>query len=174
MRRRTDKLTQPAESIDSAHDGPLRRRAEEKARNMPKDPGAGSPPDSRRLLHELQVHRIELEMKNEELRRTQEELEASRTRLLDCIADAFFSLDEQWRFVCVNPAAERAQFGRPAGELLGKAIWDVFPSLVGTRAHQHYLDAVKKRSHEHYETQSPLNGLWYEVFIFPRTGGLDV
>ena len=96
------------------------------------------------------------------------------TAILESIADAFFSLDEEWRFVVVNPAAERAPFGRPASELLGKVIWDVFPAIPGTRIHQHYLDAVQKRSHEHYEAQSPLNRRWYEVFMFPRTGGLDV
>jgi two-component system, chemotaxis family, CheB/CheR fusion protein len=94
--------------------------------------------------------------------------------ILESIADAFYSLDDEWRFVVVNPAAERAPFGRPASELLGKVIWDVFPAIPGTRIYQHYLDAVQKRSHEHYEAQSPLNGRWYEVFMFPRTGGLDV
>ena len=96
------------------------------------------------------------------------------TTILTGIADAFYSLDDQWRFVTVNPAAERAPFGRPASELLGKVIWDVFPKIPGTRIHQHYLDAVEKRSQEHYEAQSPLNGRWYEVFMFPRPGGLDV
>ena len=96
------------------------------------------------------------------------------TAILESIADAFYSLDDEWRFVVVNPAAERAPFGRPASELLGKVIWEVFPAIPGTRIHQHYLDAVQKRSHEHYEAQSPLNGRWYEVFMFPRTGGLDV
>jgi PAS domain S-box-containing protein len=94
--------------------------------------------------------------------------------ILESIADAFYSLDDQWRFVVVNPAAERAPFGRPAGELLGRVIWDVFPNLVGTPIYQHYLDAVRNRSHEHYEAQSPLNGRWYEVFMFPHEGGLDV
>jgi two-component system CheB/CheR fusion protein len=96
------------------------------------------------------------------------------TAILESIADAFYSLDDEWRFVVVNPAAERAPFGRPASELLGKVIWDVFPAIPSTRIYQHYLDAVQKRSHEHYEAQSPLNGRWYEVFMFPRTGGLDV
>ena len=94
--------------------------------------------------------------------------------ILANIADAFYSLDDKWRFVAVNPAAEKAPFGRPASDLLGKVIWDVFPKIPGTRIHQHYLDAVAKRSHEHYEAQSPLNGRWYEVFMFPREGGLDV
>ena len=45
---------------------------------------------------------------------------------------------------------------------------------MGTPIHQHYLDAVQKRSREHYEMKSPLVGRWYEVFMFPREGGLDV
>jgi hypothetical protein len=36
--------------------------------------------DARQLAHELQVHQMELEMQNDELRRIQQELEASRDR----------------------------------------------------------------------------------------------
>ena len=65
----------------------LRRRAEEIARerasSSPKDVEAMSPEEVKRMLHELRVHQIELEMQNEELRRTQGELHAARARYFD-------------------------------------------------------------------------------------------
>jgi len=65
----------------------LRLRAESMARRkpgtQPPDPEAMSIDEMRKTLHELQVHQIELDMQNEELRRTQMELDAARTRYFD-------------------------------------------------------------------------------------------
>jgi len=65
----------------------LRRRAESMAREAAAVTGenldALSPEEAQRLFHELRVHQIELEMQNEELRRAQQELEASRARYFD-------------------------------------------------------------------------------------------
>lgn len=65
----------------------MRERAEAKAREnadrMPENLGTLSPDETKRILHELRVHQIQLEMQNEELRRAQEELENSRMRYFD-------------------------------------------------------------------------------------------
>ena len=66
-----------------SHD--LRSRAEHRARESFADPRAADrlSPEESRLLHDLRVHQIELEMQNEELRRTEANLETSRARYFD-------------------------------------------------------------------------------------------
>ena len=61
----------------------VRLQAEELLRATKRDLAAVSVKDAQQIVHELQVHQIELEMQNDELRRTQLALETARDRYLD-------------------------------------------------------------------------------------------
>lgn len=61
----------------------LRQRAEERVHDVPESLDALSSEEAQRVLHELRVHQVELEMQNAELRNTQEELTAARDRYIN-------------------------------------------------------------------------------------------
>lgn len=97
--------------------GDLRRRAEDRARG-----------ESSTVLHELRVHQIELEMQNDELRRSEAALEASRARyfdLFDLAPVGYISLNEAGLMLEANLTAARllgVTRGTLAGQLLSRFI----------------------------------------------------
>jgi len=90
----------------------LRRRAEdiirEKMLQSPKNLEAMTPEETRQTLHELLVHQVQLDMQNEELRRAQAELDASRERyfdLYDLAPVGYCTLSEQGLIMETNLTA---------------------------------------------------------------------
>jgi PAS domain S-box-containing protein len=84
---------------------------------------------SDKLLHELRVHQIELEIQNRALREAQEELETSRERyveLFDLAPSAYLTLETDGRILEANLAAERL-LGQERTALLGRRV----QTLVG-------------------------------------------
>ena len=83
----------------------LRRQAEDEVkgnfRDIPASLEALSPEESGRLLHQLRVYQVELEMQNEELRRTQMELEASRALYFDLynLAPFGYVIMDEWSLI---------------------------------------------------------------------------
>jgi len=92
----------------SADAAELRRRAETRLRESKKGEAArpGTKEETQRLLHELQVHQVELEMQNEELRQAQAEMEAGLERYTDLhnfTPVGCFTLDRDGAISQVNP-----------------------------------------------------------------------
>ena len=79
----------------------LRKRAEKALQERPPDNLEStelSNEEMHRLIHELQVHQIELEMQNDELRRFQNEIEESRNKyadLYDFAPVGYFTIKEK-------------------------------------------------------------------------------
>jgi len=84
----------------------LRLKAEEKLRETKKNEHKPDNEwDVKRLLHELQVHQIELEMQNEELQRINETAEIALkkyTMLYDFAPTGYFTLDADGRICELN------------------------------------------------------------------------
>ena len=101
----------------------LRARAEQRRHLVTQAAEPLTPAETQRLVQELQVHQIELEMQNEELLLAQAEAEAARARYVDLYDFApvgYFSL---------SPAGQIEQLNLRAAQLLGT----VRQRLVGRR-----------------------------------------
>jgi PAS domain S-box-containing protein len=93
----------------SEHEQELRRQAERKLRALDPDAlGEKSLPEIRQLVHELQVHQVELEMQQDELQSTAHALRASEARyrrLYQFAPNGYFTLNARGNIEELNFAA---------------------------------------------------------------------
>jgi PAS domain S-box-containing protein len=83
----------------------IRKLAEIKAAQLPDNMAKLSESETKQMIHELQVHQIELEMQNNELLKCQVELDASKTRYFDLYDTApigYFSVDDEGMIIECN------------------------------------------------------------------------
>ncbi|MBI4802716.1 MAG: PAS domain S-box protein [Elusimicrobia bacterium] len=163
----------------------LRRRAEEKAAHLPENRDTPSPEEIRRTFHELRVRQIELEMQNEELRRTQAELAAVRTALrksnlyldsmIACANTPVIVWDPRFKIIRLNRAFETL-LGRKCGEVAGKSV-----EIIFSQEHQpEYMERIRRMfSGERWEALelkilhqdgSLRTVLWNSAAIFEEDG----
>jgi PAS domain S-box-containing protein len=110
---------------DTQDAGELRRRAEERFAARRNDTSsANMGPETQRLLHELQVHQIELEMQNEELERARIEVEEGLRRYTDLYEFApvgYLTLSQEGEIRQVNLTGTRL-LGLERSHLVGKRL----------------------------------------------------
>jgi PAS domain S-box-containing protein len=114
----------------------LRSKAEALVAVATEDPELMSPEAIRHTLHELRVHQIELQMQNEELRRSQLKLDAARARyfdLYDLAPVGYCTLSESGLILEANLAAatllgvrREALARQPLSRFIFKQDQDIF------------------------------------------------
>lgn len=125
----------PDDPASQAHE--LRQRADAITQANPGSPATSLTAQATgQLLHELQVHQVELELQNEELRRAQVLLDAERARyfdLYDLAPVGYCTLDEQGLMLEVNltaatllGVARGALIKRPLSRFILKADQDIY------------------------------------------------
>ncbi|MDY6824576.1 MAG: PAS domain-containing sensor histidine kinase [Thermodesulfobacteriota bacterium] len=113
----------------------LREKAEHRLRKENnRSPDAGDE-DISRLIHELEVHQVELEMQNQELRQAKTDLQASRDDFADLYESApvaYITLSPKGLIERANRAAhellhhEKALPGRPFSGFVHRDDWPVY------------------------------------------------
>ncbi|MFA6506752.1 MAG: PAS domain-containing protein [Treponemataceae bacterium] len=117
-------LLSPNEKARRALREQAEKIAKEKAHRAAEDGDALSPEDAQRMIHELRVHQIELEMQNGELRQAQVELDAARSRyydLYDLAPVGYLTISEQGLILEPNLTAA-ALLSTPRPSLTRKPI----------------------------------------------------
>ena len=107
----------------------INKKAKKKTEPKHKKPAIEKIEDVKRLVQLLQVHQVELEHQNEELRITQEELEVSRNKyvnLFDFSPIPYFTLDLNGIIKEVNLSASK-MFGIDRNKLIGKNFITYIP-----------------------------------------------
>jgi len=121
--------------MNNKSDQTLRQQAEKLLRNKKKQPEVAGK-DMESLLHELQVHQVELEMQNEELRKTQYVLESSREKYRDLYEHApvgYLLVNDQGVMVKTN-----LTFCAMLGEQRFKVIGKPFSQWICKEYQDHY------------------------------------
>jgi PAS domain S-box-containing protein len=95
------------------------------------------------------------------------------TDILESISDAFFTVDNEWRFTYVNSKAEEL-WGRSREELLGKDLWEEFPQAEGSESYRQIRQAMEEGLTTEFETLSPVLGIWVAGRAYPSQEGLSV
>jgi PAS domain S-box-containing protein len=126
----------------------LRRRAEDRLRvKKAKLHSPRTEEAARRLVHELEVHQIELEMQNAELKRAREEIELSRnkyTELYDFAPVGYFTFDTRGLILEVNLAGAQL-LGTGRRLLANKPFISFVASADEKKIFSNHLESVLQR-----------------------------
>ncbi|CAN5788122.1 hypothetical protein BH23GEM6_BH23GEM6_01170 [soil metagenome] len=110
---------------------------------------------------------------NARLYREAERARSQTSRILESITDAFFSVDQEWRFAYVNDQAEKL-LGRGRDDLMGRSVWEELPLAVGDSLRGNLEAAANQNQTVQFEEYHRPTGAWLEVRVYPSPDGLSI
>ncbi|MDI6817333.1 MAG: PAS domain S-box protein [Actinomycetota bacterium] len=93
--------------------------------------------------------------------------------ILNSISDAFFALDNSWRFTYLNKKAEKL-LRKKKENLLFRYIWDEFPEGRESAFAREYERAKRENVPVSFEEYYPPLEIWLSVHAYPYKSGLSV
>ena len=100
--------------------------------------------------------------------------EAELTTILEGIGEGFYAVDRDWRITHFNSEASR-HFGRPASDMVGRVLWETFPSAADTDLGRTFLSTMASRATVRGESMSVLVGpRWLAYRLFPLGDGMGI
>ncbi len=130
----------------------LRRRAEEQLEATRADVTTMSEDEVQALVHELQVHQIELEMQNQDLREAQAALAEARDRYVELYEFApvgYFTLDKD-HIVRKANCTFATLLGLDRSALLGRRLSELAAPEYQDRCFRHLRAATKSKSEQSF------------------------
>ena len=100
-------------------------------------------------------------------------LESELEDVFERVDDAFYAVDEQFRFTYVNERAEKL-LQAPAEELLGESVWEMYPEATETPAWDAFHEAMETQEPTSYEVYFDPLEFWVEANVYPSETGLSV
>ena len=123
-----------------------------------------------RLIQSIKLAQIQKEVEFDSER---SQLSEARNRILESIGDAFFAVNSEWVVTYWNNMAEKVlQLTRK--DIIGKNLWDVYSSSIGSESYKQYHTAVATNQSAHFEDYYQELKKWYEISAYPAENGLSV
>jgi len=89
------------------------------------------------------------------------------------ISDAYVSFDANWNFMDINAKAAKV-VGMDAKEMIGKNLWDEFPTFKNSEAYAIFIGAMTRQVYTHFEQYHENVDRWVENHLYPSSNGLSV
>jgi len=126
--------------------------------------------DVRISVAERQIREL---MERNQARAALVESARTMTNILEKTTDGFFAVDSEWKVTYLNAEAEK-MLGRKRDAVLGRVLWEEFPSFIGTIFQRNFERVMAEKIAIEFEAADSAGKIWYNVHAYRSNGGVSV